>query len=294
MKQFYLAEIVTKDKLIHQGIFFRPKKKTKKAILWVHGLSGRFYGDIPIMEQFADACKKHGWGFAAFNNRGHDLIASIHKVDSTNPSGYTHVYGGAGYETFEKCVYDIHAGVDFLVSKGFPEVFLVGHSTGAIKVAYAEAIKPHHHVVGIILAGGLSDRLGPGVDYITLSKQVQRMEQKVGEGKGDQLIEGLSFFPMTPKRFISLNKKGSLEEVFDYGEKNPKMTLLQRITKPLFIIVSENDEYLDRPAQDVTRVFDKHAKSKHYKSMIFPNANHGFEGKEGAFVEAVCHWIAGL
>lgn len=294
MKQFYLAEIVTKDKLIHQGIFFRPKRSGKKAILWVHGLSGRFYGDLTMMEQFANVCEKRGWGSASFNTRGHDLISSIHKVDPASPSGFTYVYGGAGYEKFEECVFDIHAGVDFLVTQGFSEVFLVGHSTGALKVAYAEAIKSHPHVTGIILAGGLSDRLGPDVDYITLSKQVQRMEQKVGEGKGDQLIEGLSFFPMTPKRFISLNKKGSREEVFDYGEKNPKMTLLQRIIKPLFIIVSENDEYLDRPAKAVTAVFDKHTKFKHYKSMIFPGANHGFEGKECDFVKTVSDWISGL
>lgn len=293
MKQFYLAEIVTKDKLIHQGLFFPPSRKATagkvgRAILWVHGLSGRFYGDVSIVEQFADACQKHGWGFAAFNNRGHDLLSSTHRADST------YFYGGAGYEKFEECVFDIHAGVDFLVSQGFLDVFLVGHSTGAIKAAYSEATQPHPHVAGIILAGGLSDRLGPDVDYVKLSKQVKQMEQMVREGKGEQLIEGLSFFPMTPKRFISLNKKGSREEVFDYGEEKPRMTILERIAKPLFVIVSENDECLDRPARDVTRVFDGHAKSKHYKSMIFPNANHGFEGKEGAFVDAVCHWIAGL
>lgn len=166
------------------------------------------------------------------------------------------------------------------------------HSTGALKVAYSEATKPHPRVAGIILAGGISDRLGPDVDYVTLAKQVQQMEQKVRGGKGNQLIEGLSFFPMTPKRFISLNKKGSSEEVFDYGEENPKMTMLQRIIKPLFVIVSENDEYLDRPAQAVTRVFDEHTKSKHYKSMVFPGANHGFEGKERAFVDTVSDWIA--
>lgn len=63
MKQFYLAEIVTKDKLIHQGIFYEPSKKpffakasADKAILWVHGLSGKFYGDVVMMEQFADSC----------------------------------------------------------------------------------------------------------------------------------------------------------------------------------------------------------------------------------------------
>ena len=281
MKQFYLAEIVTKDKLIHQGIFCKPSRSGKKAILWVHGLSGKFYGDPMMMELFADRCEEQGWGFAAFNNRGHDLISSTHTV------GGGYFYGGAGYERFEDCIIDIHAAVDFLVSQGFSQVYLVGHSTGALKAAYSEAIKAHKHVAGIILAGGLPDRLGPGVDHKELAKQVEKMEKV----KNNKLIEGLSFFPMTARRFVSLNKKSSAEEVFDYGEENPKMTMLKRITKPLFVIVSENDEYLDRPAKDVVRVFDEHIKSKHYKSMVFPAANHGFTEKERAFVDAVSGWI---
>lgn len=292
MKQFYLTEIITKDKLIHRGIFYRPSRKATDgkanlAILWVHGLSGKFYGDIAMMERFAGACEKRGWGFAAFNNRGHDLISSTHKVDST------YFYGGAGYETFEDCIFDIHAGVDFLVSQGFSQVYLVGHSTGGLKVGYSEGTKPHTSVAGVILAGALSDRLGPDVDHQALQNDVERMEKMIRDGKTN-LIEGLSFFPMTPKRFISLNKKGSSEEVFDYAEKNPKMAILKQITKPLFVIVSENDEYLDRPAKEVVDVFDKHTKSKGYKSIVFPGANHGFEGKEASFVETVCNWIAGF
>lgn len=142
MKQFYLAEIITEDKLIHQGIFFKPKKPSSvprrgtsagKAILWVHGLTGTFYGNIKIFDAFAQACEKEGWGFASFNNRGHDMVTGARRLDSTNPKGYSHVLVGAGLERFEECIYDIEAGVQFLIDKGFSEVIVVGHSTGAIK-----------------------------------------------------------------------------------------------------------------------------------------------------------------
>ncbi|MBI2404908.1 hypothetical protein HYV22_01870, partial [Candidatus Gottesmanbacteria bacterium] len=90
MKQFYLAEITTKDKLVHQGIFYRPTNSSGRAILWVHGLSGTFDGDIAIHEAFANVCEKEGWGYAAFHNRGRNLIAGIRKLDGTPPKGYSY------------------------------------------------------------------------------------------------------------------------------------------------------------------------------------------------------------
>ena len=55
---FELVETVTKDKLVHQGIVSVPEKHGKKAILWVHGLTGRFYGDPLLMNLFAETCEK--------------------------------------------------------------------------------------------------------------------------------------------------------------------------------------------------------------------------------------------
>lgn len=80
MKQFYLAEIVTKDKLIHQGLFYKPTNLGKKAILWVHGLSSTFYGNTKLLEAFGEYCEKEGIGFAVFNNRGHDVVTGIKKT----------------------------------------------------------------------------------------------------------------------------------------------------------------------------------------------------------------------
>jgi len=268
MKPFYLTEITTTDGLVHQGIFSAPKKPGKRAILWVHGLTGRFYGDKEIMEAFADECGNRGWGFAAFNNRGHDHITGMHKVDQKNPGGFTYAMGGGGYEKFEECIFDIHAGVDFLVSRGFPEVFVVGHSTGALKVIYSEGTKPHENVAGVVLAGAISDRLGPEVDKEKLSIQIAQMEKLIAEGKGDELVNGLAFFPMTPKRFISLYKKGSAEDVVDYGDENPKMTAFSKILKPTLVIISGQDENLDRQPRIYKKCLMQRRMRKNIKASL--------------------------
>ena len=103
MNKFYLSEVITKDKLVHQGLYFEPAKKNKKAILWVHGLTDNFYGDWGTLEEFATVGEKQGWAVASFNTRGHDIVTSIAKLDSTNPKGKISITAGSAYEHFSEC-----------------------------------------------------------------------------------------------------------------------------------------------------------------------------------------------
>ena len=295
MKQFYLAEIVTKDKLIHQGIFFRPSRKPSspkasagKAILWMHGLGSTFYGNVALFEAFSNACEKHGFGFASFNNRGHDGITGLKKIDSESEKGYSRLTGGAGTEVFEECVYDIDAGVAFLVQQGFENVIVAGHSTGANKACFYGAKTQNSRVAGIILLSPLSDRLNPEGKppwwVVTVAKAL------IAIGKGDMLIP-VSHFPGTPKRLLSLVSPGSFEDTFDYGDAEPKMTAFSRITRPLLVVFAGNDELADRPMTKIKAVFDTHALSALYQSIIIPGAFHSFNGQEKEVVSAILRWV---
>ncbi len=294
MKQFYLAEIVTKDKLIHQGIFFRPKKPTKKAILWVHGLTSTFYGNVKIFDAFAEACEKERCGFVMFNNRGHDMITDIRKVNTRTPKGFDYVMGGAGYEEFKDCIYDIDAGISFLNNQGFSEIILAGHSTGANKVCYYAGIKHDSRVVGVILVGPLSDRLGKDIDKRKLRRDLQTMQKLVDEGRGDDLVLGYHFFPMTPRRFLSIFSTHSAEDVFNYGDKKSTLTVFSHIKKPLLIIIGEKDENLDRSVGGVLSVYKEHTMSTHFASTIIPGAHHSFNGKEEEVVGTIFRWVREL
>ena len=294
MTHFSLIEVVTKDKLIHQGIFAKPGQTTGLAILWVHGLSGAFYGNTWILNEFARACSKAGVGFAAFNNRGHDLLSGLRVVDRRKAKGYRHGMGGAGVEEFTKCVYDIAAGVDFLVSQGFKKIILVGHSTGANKVCYFAGTRRHPAIVGVVLASPASDRLDPSLKKDKLHQGLVYMKRQLNKGKGKDLQLGYHFFPLTPRRFVSLFAAGSAEDVFDYGDRNPKLTSFSRIGLPLLVIFGGADEYFDRPAAKVKEVFDRKTRSRQYQSIIIPDALHGFNGKENDFVDTVIDWIKTL
>ena len=290
MKKYFLTEIETKDKLIHQGIYFEPKKKSDSAILWIHGLSSTYASHIPTCDAFADICEKYHFGFAAFNNRGAKFIDGIQKRDSSDPKGYIHVPGGAGNEKFEECINDIDAGMTFLIHQGYKKVFLIGRSTGANKTCFYAGTVDDPRIAGVVLMSPISDRLEIVKSRSDTKTIISYMKDQISAGKGDIPMFGFHFFPLTPKRYLSLIEKGSKEDVFDYGDEKPKLIVFSNITKPLYVILGEKDEHADRPVVDIKKVFDEHAKSKNYTSIIVPNALHGFDGMEQKLAKLVGEW----
>ena len=293
MKQFYLVEITTKDKLVHQGAYLEPLKKSKKALLWVHGLTDNFYGDLGLLEAFVETLGKAGWGIASFNTRGHDVVSSIKKRDASVPKGYASVDIGAGYENFIESVYDIDAGISFLIDQGFTEVVIAGASTGANKVCCYAGTQSDPRVAGVILVSPVSD-----VPIESKSKNykanLKRMKQLIKQGKGEALLDNVSYFALTPKRYISLYEPGGVEDVFDYYSKKPKLTAFSKIKQPLCIILAQADEYTDRSVADILKVMKKYQQSVNFHSTIIPGAFHSFSGKEKEAIQAILDWLKSI
>jgi len=260
--KFELAEITTKDRLIHQGIFLRPERAGKKALLWIHGLTGKFYGDPTLMNLFAEECAKNNMAFAAFNNRGHDIISSMRKERE-------YVTIGAGNEIFEESIFDIDAAISYLGHQGFDQIILAGNSTGANKTCYYAGSTQDQRVVGVVLAGPISDRLSV------------RLNATIPMG-------------FTAVRVQSLMSPNSTEDVFNYGDETHVLTTFQNITAPTLVVLAGNDEFVDRPIETIRKAFDTHTGSKQYRSVIIPDATHGYEGKQQELVRTVVDWAAGL
>jgi len=292
MNKYYLAECVTKDDVIHQGIYFEPKEKSSLAILYIHGLSSMFSSHIATCDAFSEIGQQLGIGFASFNNRGFGLISGPQKKDVSALTGYSHITGGAGQEVFEDCVLDIDAGITFLGNQGYKQIVLVGRSTGANKACFYAGTVNDERVTGVVLNSAISDRLSKSKEEI--ARDLPMMKQKIADGKGDELMVGYNFFPLTPKRYVSLYEERSNEDVFDYGDENPQMKIYSQIKKPLFVVMGSRDEHADRPVADIVKVFDKKTTSLNYKSLIVPNALHGFEGLEQDLAVTICSWAKTL
>jgi len=291
--QYELVDIVTEDRLVHQGMVHIPDNHGSTAVIWVHGLTGTFYSNTITMGLFAQMCAEQAVAFGAFHTRGHDYVSSAHRLDETKEHGYVYETIGAGVENFTDCVKDIDAMIAFFVERGFSKIILVGNSTGANKVCYYAGTMKAPQVAGVVLSGPMSDRYS-ATDEATNTKHQLFMEQKIQEGKGDELITGFDFFPLTPKRWMSLLAKGSPEDVFNYHDSVGALTTFSAIQIPMLVMFGGKDQHADRPIEEIQKAFDEHTTSEKYKSVIIPDADHGFTGKEQIFVETIVSWAATL
>lgn len=286
---FSLEEIQTNDGLLHQGIVAFPETPGKRAIVFVHGLTSTYYGNRLFINALAKQSTEKGIAFGSFNNRGHDMITGIRRVDPKEPKGYGHVMGGAGYEHFEESELDIDAAVSFFVDRGYTEIVIVGHSTGANKASYYAGRVKKQELIGVVLLCPMSDRLGP---FPERDRLIEEMNKRIEKGEGEKAINGISFFPMTPKRFVSLFSAHTPEDQFDYGDPEPRMPEYSNIQKSLFVLFAGNDENADRPISEIKKVFDAKAKSRTYTSAVIPTAFHNFVGLEHDVAHTVVNWCA--
>lgn len=279
-----LKEIVTADGLIHQG-FYVPGRKT--ALLWIHALGNAFYHGIARHEAFLAECAKRGFGYAAFNNRGHDLLTSSKIMENGELTGKRRAIGSS-VEHFKECVPDIGAAVGFLASEEYDRIILVGYSSGANKACFYAASAKDPRVSGIVLVSPLNDRLGmqqmPG-----FGEALANMKSERDAGKGDVLYSTAMPFPMTPNRFLSLFEAGSMEDVFDYDAPDG-LAEFSGISAPVLVVLAGADEHADRPAEQIRKAFDRKTRSGRYKSVIVEGADHGFTGKEPDLARLTLEW----
>jgi pimeloyl-ACP methyl ester carboxylesterase len=289
MNNSTLVEITTKDNLIHQGIYAEPVKISGTALLWIHGLSSNFYSHSALMNMMISLCGEKGYGFASFNNRGHDTVCGIKKIDPTNENTLSRIVGGAGNERFEECVYDIDAGITFLIQKGYKKIFLVGSSTGANKACYYAGTQHDPRVSGVVLASAVCDHLVPSLRVSWVTVFILKIFQAIG--LGNMLITFVGSYPVTPNRALSLLTPHSAEDVFDYDDVDCGLKVFGNITNPLCVILGEQDDSVDRPAFVIKTAYDKKAHAKHYASIIIKDADHGFKGKEKEFGKEILKFI---
>lgn len=290
---FTLERIKTRDGIELDGVFAEPKRKSGKALIFVHGLGGNFYGGHQNMLTLADFCYRNGIAFVSFNTRGHDVVSRFYKKRGETKK---RMLGGAGFERFEHCVYDIDACIKFVRSQGYKKVFLAGHSTGANKVLYHLYKTKDRRVAGLALLGPLSDVVGQMKELGRRFNAVLEKVKKFSKHHMDEFVPSdISSKIITARRYLSLYTPGSREDVFQYYNPKGKFKELKSIKVPVFVIVGEKDEYLDRKAEELVQVFENNADStKDFRSAVIRNAGHGFAKRETILARIITDWIKSI
>lgn len=279
-----LTKVKTRDGEILEGIVILPKKKSETALIWLHGLSSKFYSSQTLIKELSESCTKAGLGYFKFNNRGNNIVVRGEK-------GLL----GAGFEKFTDCVLDIQAVIRLAKSLGYKNIILAGHSTGANKALYYVYKTKDRSIKKLIL-------LGPISDIVEFTKEIgkKKLAQAVAlaeklKKKNPRLLMPQQYGLYTAERYLSLCKSGGAEDTFPYYNPHGNWKELKSVKIPLAVIVGGRDEYLDRPAKNLVKTFsEKAVNTKQFFGAIIKNALHGFQKKEKELSQEIIKFINGL
>jgi alpha-beta hydrolase superfamily lysophospholipase len=282
MRPAYVVEIVTPKKFLLNGLWF-GSKKPKTAIIWVHGLASSAFSKIGIVENLIDK----DTAVLTFNNRGHDAVTRA--LQLTGKKKTKKILAGGAHEVFTDCIDDIEGAVNFAKKQGAKKIFLAGHSTGAQKSAYFAA-KKQKGVSGIILLAPMSDYAGAvHADAAAVARGARAARKLVAAGKKHAIVP---LWWMDAQRFLSLHTPESVEEIFSYANPTKKPRTYQSVKVPLLVLLPEEDEYRDRPMDEIAAWFKTFQRSRRFSVNVFPDADHGFSGFEKEVAQTITQWIS--
>lgn len=210
----------------------------------MHGLGGSIF-ESDRTNKLAEVFLKRRMAFFPFNNRG--------------------AHRGAATEIIRECVYDIDGAIREVRRRGYRDVTLAGHSTGANKIAVYDHYKKRNPVKRYVLLGGADDT---GLLHLDLARgKLPSMSwhalRDMANPNGDYNV-----FPFDPA----------------FRGKRP-FRFIREIRKPSLYVYGENDEFgfdAELLAENV---------GANAEIVVMKDADHGFHGKEFELATLIAEWL---
>ena len=179
-----LVDVTTPEGIALSGAYFAPannagRPQSVDAILFFHGDCGHFYSSLYL--GLGRRMAEKGIAFLTANRRGHDHVAN--GVRGGPLAGYA-------FESVYDSRADFGAWLDLLRERGHRRIAIGGHSGGAVRAAYAQAVERFDNVVAVIaMSPGEYDHEGViALHGEGFSEPFRESERNVAEGRPDVLL----------------------------------------------------------------------------------------------------------
>jgi pimeloyl-ACP methyl ester carboxylesterase len=295
-----LVRFPATDGVMLAGLLYEPKRRTRRAALFLHGTGGASIFDSHRTNLLAREFVDRGIAYFPFNNRGAHVERRLKRRTARET---TSVMGGSAHELIADCVRDIDGAVRELQNRGYDEVFAIGHSTGANKLAVYDARKRRHDIRKFVLLAGGDDT---GLLYQKLGERRFRAalvkgQQKIEAGEGEQFVPpALADLPMSWRAFVDMASPDGDYNVFPFLEamsgirlgRKPLFRHLRALKRPALMVYGERDEYCydDVPGCVATLAEVLSGKGE-VDLAIVRDADHGFTGVESGLGQLIVQFL---
>ncbi len=248
------------------------------AVLLIHGSRGNFC-DLTTKEM-AEDLRKVGYSCLTLNTTAHDTVWA-------NPSDGA--YMGNAFEILHHTCLDLKAGIDYLYDAGHRYIALLGHSMGAVRVAYYAATQSDPRVYAVIPVSPVRLSFSyyqDSDDAQEFQDTIRRAEALVSAGKGNELVD--TGFPI--RQLFSatsyLDKHGP-------AERYNLVNLAPGIEIPLLAIAGslETHTRLQDMARDLAEAAVNSPKAEY---VIVGGGDHSLANKKRDASTNVLRWLSTL
>ncbi len=282
-----LVRVWTEDELQLQGLHCSAQEKTGlPAVLHIHGATSNFYRS-QFLDRLAVELNDKGYCFLSGNTRGHDIINNVYAKDPTASRRL-----GVAFEIFEDCLLDLRAWLDFLQEQGYEQAVLLGHSFGALKVAYYQSEAADDRVKALIFLspadqGFWTEALGSEIE-----KTLAWAEDMVSKGMGDSLFSGPPIpYPMSAGTIHSLFVSGK-SDIFKFGRPHEPWETLEKLRCPILAVMGTVAEYITpSPAEALAILTSKAVSSQRCDTVVLEGAPHNYRGHEAQAAQLIAGWV---
>ncbi len=278
-----LIRLTSADGMELDGAYFEPPANLNPpgpidAVLCIHGSGRNFY--TPATANMANDLRNHGYGALTLNTRGHDTVWVDRQTGAAE---------GNAFETLDRSRQDLRAGIDYLASRGYRRIGILGHSMGAVKVTYYAAVEDDDRVAAVIPVSPV--RLScsyylESEDAAEFRNNLEIADNMEAEGRALDLF--YVDFPI--KEIFSaaayLDKHGPLER-YNVIRHAPNIRV------PMFVLsgsLETHTRLVDVPQDMVTAAVN----SPRAEYLTLEGGNHSLTNMMPEAGEAALNWLASL
>ncbi len=296
MNNIQTAFFKATDRVDLKGIIYKTKNQTNKILISVHGMATNFIKERD--EKIAENIKELNIDLLAFNNRGHDLVNYIKKDSKENTE-----LAGTSYEEISECYEDIVGAINYAISQGYTEIYIMGHSLGCTKTIYTynKLIEENKteilsKIKGVILLSLVDIPLALQVylkeDFPVMVTYAKNMKR---EGLENQLMPEESFIhPISVKTFLRYAIDNKDIDFARFSDTNYSYKEINNIKVPLFMRWGNNKELIIQKADELCENLKSKIKNSNLDIGYIDGANHSYQGKEEILANEIKNFLINI
>ena len=284
-----IVQVETKDHLWLHGLLLEAKN-SKAIFIQIHGTASNFYEE-DFVKTMAERFVLEDVSILSTNNRG------VGVYDAWDGKG-------TATELFKGCLLDIDAWVKFALERGYKKIFLSGHSLGTEKVVYYMAQGTYRAEVTAIVLLAPADSPGwrlydekyrPSAEGRNrVASQVERAQQMVDDGRGDELMNRKEYggiMPKTPKSLLNfLGPNTEIRKTLPFH--SGKLDMYSKINVPILAIIGDQEEYTSIPPQQALELMKKENSRTEIHQL--KNCDHDFNDREDELIQLVAYFVKNI